>query len=222
MSSGGDAGVPTASPRRPQAGVPTRESPRRPHAGVPTASHAGVPAAGAQCSLTLLFGIRDSAGCVAGGKSGGATRGSSAHTRTGAHEKTCGMRGSLVPGASSSLSLSAFRTVTIPPRVPPFRVLAGRGRIGMCDAGTSTRRRRVVAVRDSPNSMWRPPPGAKRRKTLTFSRNTVYAKKSKKNAHRGRRYFVNVLPRDSGAPAAVAPIVCNPPRARTTGGVHAP
>jgi hypothetical protein len=124
------------------------------------------------------------------GKSGGATRGSSAHTRTGAHEKTCGMRGSLVPGASSSLSLSAFRTVTIPPRVPPFRVLAGRGRPtphrapgGGATAGPASRSGDAVWLPcvNSPNSMWR---GCPPRPARNVGKPNVFKKRTRQQESR--------------------------------------
>ena len=77
--------------------------------------------------------------------------GSSAHTRTGPHEKTCDMRGSLVPG-SSSLSVVSPRRFATGDR-GGFRVFfcrAGPPRNGMCDVasscGTSTRPRRDAGL----------------------------------------------------------------------------
>ena len=77
--------------------------------------------------------------------------GSSAHTRTGPHEKTCDMRGSLVPG-SSSLSVVSPRRFAAGDR-GGFRVFccrAGPPRNGMCDVasscGTSTRPRRDAGL----------------------------------------------------------------------------
>lgn len=77
--------------------------------------------------------------------------GSSAHTRTGPHEKTCDMRGSLVPG-SSSLSVVSPRRFAAGDRggLRVFCCRAGPPRNGMCDVasscGTSTRPRRDAGL----------------------------------------------------------------------------